>query len=481
MSANASAVSVRLEPSSSGQTAHDLRLGPQPEYVNAARSKLNRVLISPLTNNNLRDEWERIKKAVGKKGKLRSNQNLSYAGIITFGTEAQRIFEGLAADRQDMALHEVADKVAGRFGTKLTGLVVHLDESALHAHFQLRGISNNGTVLSSQVKRGALRDVQTIAAEVMGRHATGIERGKNKWKRIEEGEDYAATVNRSVRQLHDDLPKEIAEREAALVEVQARLQTNLDRLAKAREQANAEGAKAEKARKNLEIYERRAETARAEMEHLEAAQRAYEANLARGREEGRQEGLKEIKDAREAAQALAGGEIELTHLKPLAAKIRTASIEAEETNHHESRNAHLRTSYTQLASDEWRAALQLYQRNVGSDEWGDLATSIKAAHEIGLAALKEQSHAKTGSLVDRVLAMVRCIANYWNGIAQAFVENLGDRIPKDIVVKGIMASTVPRAANEYGCLRPFVEEAQQEVKALDIAAQLVARSDLSRQ
>ena len=265
MTANANAISVRLEPASAGQRAHDLRLGPQPEYVDEDRSKLNSVLIEPLTNEDLRAEWEAVKLATGKKGKLRSNQNLSYAGIITFGTEAQKIFEALSPGDQAVAVLDVAEKIAERFGTKLTGLVIHRDETAPHAHFQLRGIGDDGTVLSSLVKRAALRDVQTIAAEVMGKHANGIERGKERRVRIEEGETYADTMNRSVRRLHDDLPAEIAAKEAELGEIQAKLQTNLDRLAKARTQAAEEGDKAERARNRAETYEGRVQKAQEEL------------------------------------------------------------------------------------------------------------------------------------------------------------------------------------------------------------------------
>lgn len=271
MSANANAVSVRLEPSAAGQTAHDLRLGPQPEYIDASRSDLNRILIRPLTNEALRAEWESVKRATGKKGKLRSNQNLSYAGIITFGTEAHKTFERLTPDQQDPALRDVADKVAERFGTKLTGLVVHLDETALHAHFQLRGIGDNGTVLSSLVKRGALRDVQTLAAEVMGRHAPGIERGTAKQTRLDQGEDYAATLNRSVKQLHEDLPIEIAAKKAELAELIEKARKNEALAQKARAKAEADESRASNALKNAETYERRANTARQDIGQIEAS------------------------------------------------------------------------------------------------------------------------------------------------------------------------------------------------------------------
>ena len=280
MAANARAVSARLEPSGAGQRAHDLRLGPQPEYVDATRSHLNRVLVEPMTNTRLRDEWQKVKQKVGKTGKLRSNQNLSYAGIVTFGTEAQTIFGALTADQQDAAFRDLGERIAVKLNTALTGLVSHLDESAPHAHFQIRGIAADGSMLSQRLKRGALREIQDLAAEVMAEHAPGIERGKAIRKRLDEGEDFAATVRRSVKQLHADLPVEIAAKEAELAEAQTKLQTNLDRLSKAKQDAAAEGEKAEKARKRATTYERRAQKAQAELDGIEA-------ELTRLREESR--------------------------------------------------------------------------------------------------------------------------------------------------------------------------------------------------
>lgn len=274
MAANEKAVSTRIEPSRSGQRAHDLRLGPQPDYVDESRAHLNRILLEPLTNDDLRTEWMEVKNRIGKKGKIRSNQNLSYAGIITFGHEAQGIFEGLTSEQQDAAFLEVGQKIADHFNTRLTGMVFHGDETAPHAHFQIRGMADDGMMLSQVLKRSALREVQDITAEVMARYAPGIERGKDKWVRIDEGEDFAATVNRSVKQLRDEaipeLKAKIAAKEAELAAAQAKLQTNLDRLTKAKKQASEEGTKAEKARKRAATYERRADTAREDVASLES-------------------------------------------------------------------------------------------------------------------------------------------------------------------------------------------------------------------
>lgn len=269
MAANESAVSVRLEPASQGQTAHDLRLGPQPSYVHADKSHRNRVLIEPLRNDDLREEWERIKKAVGKKGVIRSNQNLAYSGIVTFGIEAQKIFEALTVERQDAALLELSKKVAEKFDTKLKGLVVHCDESALHAHFQVLGMGENGVVLSSLVKRGALRDVQTIAAEVMGEYAPGIERGTSRIKRLEDGETYAETVHRQVNTLHHDLPIEITALTVKRDELVKQIAVHERRAKESKAKADKETAKADEVTdkaarhlKNAARYEDRANNAR---------------------------------------------------------------------------------------------------------------------------------------------------------------------------------------------------------------------------
>ena len=315
MASNPKAVSARIVPSGAGQRAHDLRIGPQPEYVDQTRSHLNRTLIVPLTNTELRGEWQAVKKMVGKTGKIRSNQNLSYAGIVTFGTEAQTIFTALSDEQQEAAFRELCEKIATRLNTRLTGLVIHLDESALHAHFQLRGIADDGSMLSQTLKRAALREVQNLAAEVMGKHAPGIERGKPIQTRLDEGEDYAATIRRSVKELHADLPAEIEAKAAELAEVQTKLDKNAGLLAKAQadlEKAIAENgtesAKAEKIRKRASTYEKRAADAQAELDRLTKAKDAQQAALkkierAKGAAKGELDQLKGQKDEARAELA----------------------------------------------------------------------------------------------------------------------------------------------------------------------------------
>lgn len=293
MTANKKAVQVRIDygtASNAGhQRAHDLRTGPQPDYVDTTRSPENRVLITPMTGLELRGICETRREQRATKRGMKSNAAVCISGIITFGHEAQPIFELYTPEEQDAAYREVAERVAARISTTLSGLVVHVDEAADHAHFQCPGFTLDGQPVSAIAKREALRDIQTIAAEVMGRHAPGIERGKSRWQRIKEGESYADTVYKNAADMRDRLPAEIADKEAKLADVQADLTTAQAELAGAQDkldknqalltkaQADLERAiaetgiesdKAEKIRKRATTYENRVATAQGDLERL---------------------------------------------------------------------------------------------------------------------------------------------------------------------------------------------------------------------
>lgn len=271
-----------------GQRAHDLRIGPQPSYVDADRSHLNRVLIEPLTGTKLRMICEERRALRETARAMKSSAAVGVAGIITFGHEAQRLFERLTPDQQDAAYRETAGAIATRLNSTLTGLVVHADESAPHAHFQLPAYDLTGYPISETAKRGALRDLQTITFEVMARHAPGIERGNSKLDRLKAGASPADVVNRSVAQLHDELPAEIAAKEVELAEAQAKLDKNAGLLAKARADLEAtiaangaESAKAEKIRKRAETYEKRVTDAEGRLDALTGEIDAARTSLAR--------------------------------------------------------------------------------------------------------------------------------------------------------------------------------------------------------
>ena len=268
-------IGMRSAAAIGGQRAHDLRIGPQPKYVDASRRHLNRVLVEPLTGTKLGaicKDRRALRKTVRA---MKSNASVGVAGILTFGHEAQKIFEKLTLAEQDAAYLEAAEAVATCLNTTLTGLVAHGDESAPHAHFQLPAYDLAGQPISETAKRAVLRDLQTITAEVMGRHAPGIERGRSKNDRLKAGASPADVVNKSVQQLHDELPAEIAAKESELAEVKAKLDKNAGLLAKAQadlaritEDAGAESDKAEKIRKRAETYEKRVDAAQADFDRL---------------------------------------------------------------------------------------------------------------------------------------------------------------------------------------------------------------------
>lgn len=281
--ANPKAAQVRIATlkaaSVGGQRAHDLRIGPQPAYVAKERSDLNRVLVKPDTGTRLRAICEERRALRDTARAMKSNASVGVAGIITFGIEAQRIFNRLTSDQQDAAYRETAEAVAARLNTTLTGLVVHVDESAPHAHFQLPAYDMTGQPISETAKRGAMRDLQTITAQVMGSHAPGIERGRSISERLAAGAHFPNTVHKSVTELHQTLPADLAARRAQVdqakddaLKAQARvdeMQARVDKLTAKETDLTAKEAK------NLAIYEKR--LADRQEEALKAERAAEEA------------------------------------------------------------------------------------------------------------------------------------------------------------------------------------------------------------
>ena len=134
MASNAGAVQVRVELANvgnvGGQRAHDLRIGPQPGYVVAARTPLNRILVKPLHGAELRAICLDRRARRETRRAMRHNVAVALIGIVTFGHRAQALFEALDAEGQDAAYRAVVEALAERLGTSVSGLVVHCDESA---------------------------------------------------------------------------------------------------------------------------------------------------------------------------------------------------------------------------------------------------------------------------------------------------------------------------------------------------------------
>ncbi|MEP6020410.1 MAG: plasmid recombination protein, partial [Paracoccaceae bacterium] len=217
---NPNAVSVRIEPKTMSkakfQRRHDFRIGSQPAYVDGDCSHLNRHLMELRPLLSIQRENEALRMRAGRTRKMKSNAAVVTAGIITFGYAAQKVFNRLPQEVQDRAFTELAHELAARLNTSLEALVVHLDETAIHAHFTMRAYNDGGEPISNATRLGDMAALQDLAAEVMQRYAPDIERGWTKKARLEAGANYADTLHRTVKQLHEDLPQEKAALEAEI-------------------------------------------------------------------------------------------------------------------------------------------------------------------------------------------------------------------------------------------------------------------------
>jgi hypothetical protein len=162
---------------------------------------------------------------------MKSNAAIATAGIITFGSEAAQMFERLSQEQQDQAFLDLARAVAKRLGTSLHGLVIHLDEATIHAHFTLCAYSMEGVPLSNATQPAVLSELQDMTAEVMQRYCPEIERGTRYGDRMAAGADWADVVHKSVKELHRELPADLAAKRAALAELAAEEDASQERVA----------------------------------------------------------------------------------------------------------------------------------------------------------------------------------------------------------------------------------------------------------
>jgi predicted nucleic acid-binding Zn-ribbon protein len=257
------AVSIRVahrgKTKAAGQRRHDTRTGPQPKYVDASRSDQNSVIVEPMKEAALRDECESRRSQRPGLRAMRSDAAVATTGVLTFGREAQRVLDGLTPDEQDRRIHAAAQAAVEHMGTTLTGLVVHRDESALHAHFQAPAVRTDGHPVSKRLDRQGTSAMQDVAAQAF--EDLGISRGTPKVERQARGEDASRWVHRSVRELHDDLPGEIAK---------AREQAEKNRRLVEKTQAKIEAGTGDLAKleKRLETYQKREKAALAMFEKV---------------------------------------------------------------------------------------------------------------------------------------------------------------------------------------------------------------------
>ncbi|NEK87940.1 hypothetical protein GCU60_19560, partial [Blastococcus saxobsidens] len=163
----------------------------------------------------------------------------------------------------------------------------------------------DGQPLSTHMGRGVLRDLQTALHEALQAFMPDLERGRARKARAEAGAAPHELVNRSVAELHTDLPLEIEAKRQELAELKEKILKNEVRAEKARAKAEQDEDRAEKALKNAEIYERRASEAEGKVEGLEAQIIALErVEAAKGAAEAaRDQALEAQKGAESRAEA----------------------------------------------------------------------------------------------------------------------------------------------------------------------------------
>ena len=270
-----------------GQNRHDLRQAI-PGYVNQERTADNDIILAPANPTTLRQTCSERRAQRHCQRILKSNAAIAMGGIITFGTEAQAVIQALSkADQRAMYL-SVGQQLAERLNTTLTGLVVHNDEAAPHAHFQMPGYDLDGVPLSKTVTREVTSELQDIAGQVLAAQGLNITRGKAKQERVKDDEDWSKIIHRSVQQLHEDLPAEIAaaqqrraEAEREAEEAEKKREKNARLAAKAKEDLEAGRGDVEKVQKRLQAYERRQAEAEKQIKTLEQEQADLELAIAR--------------------------------------------------------------------------------------------------------------------------------------------------------------------------------------------------------
>lgn len=265
------AISTRIKSVAAGKAGaenkHDMRTGHhQPVRVDPERTRLNSVLIEPQNVADLRRECERRRhlRLGGVKRAMKRNAAVATIGVLTFSHEAQRELESLPGDEQDIRFLASAKSVAEHLGSTLTGLVVHRDETAVHAHYQLYAVRLDGLPVSRITTRQKCSELQDVAVQAWA--DLGIERGEKKWEkksRLEaegksSGEVWRATNYRTVAQMWEDLPREIEAAKQQLAATQHSAERNQRLLAAQKEKLDAGRVEADKGLARMERYEQRA-------------------------------------------------------------------------------------------------------------------------------------------------------------------------------------------------------------------------------
>lgn len=277
-----------------GSRMHDMRLGKQPSYVDGSRSDQNTTLALVDGYDKQGSAWSRFfgkeeQELASRRKQQSKTQKMWRAAILTFSKEAQALLTR-APDAEALAVFRDFSR---RHNVRLLWAVGHHDESAVHFHAMFENVTGTGYALRLGV--ADLSAEQDIAAWHF--RDLGINRGKSKRARIADGEDPSAFIHRSVRELHDDLPRELAEARQTLAETFRSIEKNQALAQKARLKAEEYGDAAQKALQRALRYEERAQAAQQRWEAVQARLEALEAREAALTARERQ-----LMDEREAMQ-----------------------------------------------------------------------------------------------------------------------------------------------------------------------------------
>ena len=192
--------------------SHDMRQQKKmPGNIEQARICLNTVVIPTPSAKEALEMMNQTKADTGARQRFNlARNNLVYDGILSFSHDAQKVMRALDIEEQVRRILDSIMEVCELHKGRLIGLTIHRDEYAIHAHFQVLAVGADGRMLRIG-PRDCIRR-QDVAARAWG--DLGISRGKPKRQRIADGDPWAQIIKRSVPQLHEDLPRELAELQA---------------------------------------------------------------------------------------------------------------------------------------------------------------------------------------------------------------------------------------------------------------------------
>lgn len=205
----------RSESALKNDMRHNLRVGKQPLYIDESRTKLNSIILEPQSPSILRKLCHERRGGLMKR-KAKSNMAVTTSFIITFGHDLQEQVSALSRSEQDTMYHKIALAITEHVEIELTGLVAHRDEVGQHCHGQTPARQLGGKPMSKVLTPSVCSEIQTVAMQAAQKFLPTIERGKRKADRIVAGEHSSAINNRTVKQLHDDLPVELEAAKAEL-------------------------------------------------------------------------------------------------------------------------------------------------------------------------------------------------------------------------------------------------------------------------